>query len=288
MQSLVDGMTYRNTSNTPNTSDRVVTLISIKDGGGTANGGVDTSVLSVVSTVTVVANNDAPTFTSFGGVVETTTQNTEVEITFAELETQGDEADVDGIILAFIVKAVSTGSLRIGADAVSAIPYNATSNFTIDETQRAYWTPATDAYGELNAFTCTVMDDGGAESTGAVQATVQVNDVTAPEISSVTISGTPAATATSITFVVAFTESVVNVSTDDFILTQTGTANGNIASVSSSSGLVSNVIVNTISGTGTLRLDLNAATDIADPSSNPAPAAYTSGSVHTVDLDGPT
>jgi hypothetical protein len=60
LQSIIDRMTYRNENNTPNTSNRVVTLTSIKDNGGTDNSGVDTSILSIVSTITVVASNDAP------------------------------------------------------------------------------------------------------------------------------------------------------------------------------------------------------------------------------------
>jgi hypothetical protein len=288
MQTLVDGITYRNTSNTPNTSNRVVTLTSIQDNGGTANGGDDTATLSVVSTVTVVANNDAPTLTSFAGVVETTTQNTEVEITLSELKAQGNEADVDGTVDAYIVKVLSTGTLKIGANPGAAAAFNATTNKTIDASNNAYWTPAPNAYGALNAFTTTIADNNGLESTGAVQATVQVNDVTNPSVSSITISGSPAATATSVTFIVAFSESVVNVSTDDFSLTAAGTASGTIASVSSPSGSSINVTANSIAGTGTLRLDLKTSTNIADASANTPPAAFTSGSTHTVDRDGPT
>src|SRR6185437_4554637 len=45
-QTLVDGMTYQDTSSNPSTADRVVTLTSIQDSGGTSNGGVDTSNVS--------------------------------------------------------------------------------------------------------------------------------------------------------------------------------------------------------------------------------------------------
>ena len=61
MQSLIDGLGYRNTSESPSTSNRVVTLTSLRDTGGTANGGQDTTVLAIASTVTVVSVNDAPT-----------------------------------------------------------------------------------------------------------------------------------------------------------------------------------------------------------------------------------
>lgn len=60
-KTLVEGISYKNNSNTPTTtSGRVVTLTSIKDSGGTENSGADKTTLSIASTVTVAAVNDAP------------------------------------------------------------------------------------------------------------------------------------------------------------------------------------------------------------------------------------
>ncbi|WP_051283782.1 FG-GAP-like repeat-containing protein, partial [Desulforegula conservatrix] len=51
-QTLVNGLKYQNTSSNPTIgSDRIVTITSVKDDGGTANGGADTAILSVGSTV---------------------------------------------------------------------------------------------------------------------------------------------------------------------------------------------------------------------------------------------
>ncbi|MFK7834981.1 MAG: hypothetical protein AB8B60_02065 [Sulfitobacter sp.] len=61
LQTLVDGMTYRNSSDDPTAfENRVVTITSLSDNGGTANGGNDTATLSVSSTVSITATNDAP------------------------------------------------------------------------------------------------------------------------------------------------------------------------------------------------------------------------------------
>lgn len=60
-QTTVDGMSYRNSSETPSSSTRVVTLTGITDNGGTSNGGVDSTSLSIASSITVVSVNDAPT-----------------------------------------------------------------------------------------------------------------------------------------------------------------------------------------------------------------------------------
>ena len=60
-QTLIDSASYQNTSSSPDTSDRVITLTALKDSGGTANGGDDTAALSVASTVTVAGVNDGTT-----------------------------------------------------------------------------------------------------------------------------------------------------------------------------------------------------------------------------------
>ncbi len=57
---LVNELTYVNTSDDPINVDRRVTLTSVRDTGGTTGGGQNTTALSILSTVTVVAVNDAP------------------------------------------------------------------------------------------------------------------------------------------------------------------------------------------------------------------------------------
>ena len=59
-ESLVDGLGYNNTSENPQGAVRLVNLISIKDDGGTANGGADTKGIGIASLVTISAVNDAP------------------------------------------------------------------------------------------------------------------------------------------------------------------------------------------------------------------------------------
>ncbi|MBD9375096.1 M10 family metallopeptidase C-terminal domain-containing protein [Rhizobium sp. ARZ01] len=71
VQSLLDGMTYQNTSEAPDAASRTVTITSIKDNGGTANGGVDTTALSITSTVQLVPTNDAPSVSVPGGITVT-------------------------------------------------------------------------------------------------------------------------------------------------------------------------------------------------------------------------
>ncbi|MFG6456458.1 DUF4347 domain-containing protein [Pelomonas nitida] len=110
-QTLVNGMTYRNSSEAPTTTNRVVTLTSIQDNGGTANGGVDTTSLSVSSTVSVVAVNDAPTLSGgpyalTGTTEDTTTAGTLVSTLLAGLT----YADVDASASSGIAITAGTGN----------------------------------------------------------------------------------------------------------------------------------------------------------------------------------
>ncbi len=140
-----------------------------------------TSSTAVPLTVYVNDINDAPSLTGFSADIDTTDEDTEVELTFSELTNQGNELDIDGNIDHFVVQGVDTGSLRIGPNQASATPFAALSNDTIDLNNKAYWTPAnnknTTTDGPQTAFSVNVVDDDGASSSPAVTATVTVNDI---------------------------------------------------------------------------------------------------------------
>jgi hypothetical protein len=127
----------------------------------------------------------------------------------------------------------------------------------------------------------TANDDAGNATTTADTSNATVDSI-APSVTSIAVSGSPAATSSSMTFTVTFNESVNNVSTDDFTLVTTGSATGTIASVSATSGSSIDVTINGISGNGSLKLDLNPSTNISDAAGNTGPATYTSGATHTV------
>ena len=67
------------------------------------------SATEATATITVNAVNDAPTLTSFAAPVETTNEDTPIELAFADLAAQGDEADIDGTVTSFVVQAVTSG-----------------------------------------------------------------------------------------------------------------------------------------------------------------------------------
>jgi VCBS repeat-containing protein len=150
------------------TSDASFTF-TVTDAGGLESG---------TATLTIdLVDNALPTLTTFSGAIATINEDTQKAITFADLAAKGDEFDQDGTVDGFVVKAVSTGTLKIGADAASATAYNASTNKTIDATHIAFWTPAQDANGQLNAFTVVALDDLGGESASATQVTMQVTPI---------------------------------------------------------------------------------------------------------------
>jgi autotransporter-associated beta strand protein len=86
-----------------------------------------------------------------------------------------------------------------------------------------------------------------------------------------------------VVFRVTFSEQVSGVDAGDFQLTTTGSTNGALGSVAPVSGTTYDVTVNTVTGTGTLRLDLKASgTGIIDLAGNAFTGGYTSGQIYTV------
>ncbi|UNK58228.1 autotransporter domain-containing protein [Pseudoxanthomonas daejeonensis] len=139
--------------------------------------------------------------------------------------------------------------------------------------------------GAINAGTnrnvaATVLDNAGNVTTTADTSNAAV-DNQAPTVAGSAPAGGGVSTDTSVDFLVNFSEPVSGVSVDDFALATTGGASGAIGSVTGS-GSSYTVTVSGISGSGTLKVGLNAATDIADAAGNAGPAAYTSGTAHTV------
>ena len=121
--------------------------------------------------VNATAVNDPPTLTTvntFPG-----TEDTPITISYADLVTAANEADPDGDTLCFKIIAVSTGSMTINGNPVTA------GTTTICVGDSVVWTPGTNASGTLNAFTI-VADDGTTNSGTPVQVKVNAAPVNDP------------------------------------------------------------------------------------------------------------
>lgn len=113
-------------------------------------------------------------------------------------------------------------------------------------------------------------------------------DGVAPSVSSINRVGTALTNASSVDYTVTLSENVSGVDASDFTLTSTGTAAGSVASVSQVSGSTYTVTVNSITGDGTLRLDLkNTGTGISDTAGNAISGGYTAGQTYTFDATAP-
>ena len=152
-------------------------LSALADGAVTLSATLSDGSLSDTRTYSSVAANALPTLTVVTPLAGQ--EDLEQTIGFAALSEAADEADAGGQVNAFVVQAVSSGTLRIGADAATATDWAAGSNDVIDADRSAFWTPLANANGTLDAFTVKAQDDAGGLSATAVQvqvAAAAVND----------------------------------------------------------------------------------------------------------------
>ena len=119
--------------------------------------------------------------------------------------------------------------------------------------------------------------------------TFTITVTNAPTVSSIAqASGQSTTNATSVDYTVTFSEAVTGVDLSDFTLTSTGTASGLISALSGS-GTTYTVTVSSLTGDGTLRLDLNGSgTGIQNATSVAISGGYTSGATYTLDHTPPT
>ncbi|NBO42375.1 MAG: hypothetical protein EBU92_12840, partial [Betaproteobacteria bacterium] len=149
-----------------------------------------TSATPVQATVNIL-DNIPPSFTNFKSVFNGGKEDTEITISFNQLLSNSDATDTDGKVNAFVVKAVNSGSLKIGSTSASATAWTAGTNDTVDATHQLFWTPDANANGDLNAFSVVAQDNQSSNSTKAIDATfnvTSVNDAPTGTDSTITIS----------------------------------------------------------------------------------------------------
>ncbi|MGI8907525.1 MAG: beta strand repeat-containing protein [Candidatus Sumerlaeaceae bacterium] len=113
-------------------------------------------------------------------------------------------------------------------------------------------------------------------------------DQSAPVVSSISRADANPTSATSVAFLVTFSEAVSGVGTGSFSLATGGTAAGTIGSaLSSDGGLTWQVIVSSVSGDGALGIDLTIVAGIQDAVGNPLVSGLV-GDAYTIDQIAPT
>jgi len=143
LESIIDGMTYRNDGDDPATDNRVVTLEWVYDDGGTDDGGDDETAPSVASAVSIRAVNDAPSI-AIGG--DQSVGATTSEQTVTGFATDFDPVEDAQSIADFDVTNDNTGLFSAQPD--------------ISNTGDLTYTPA-DGVSDTATVSVQVIDDGG-------------------------------------------------------------------------------------------------------------------------------
>ncbi|NWL78815.1 hypothetical protein DM872_18380 [Pseudomonas taiwanensis] len=121
-QTVIDGMSYRNSSEAPSGISRVVTLTSISDSGGTSNGGVDSTSVSVVATVGIAAVNDAPSITAPGSIAVTEDVTTALTgISFADIDAGTGSVTATFSVASGTLAATSGSGIIVGGSGTGSL-----------------------------------------------------------------------------------------------------------------------------------------------------------------------
>jgi len=220
-------------------------------------------------------DNTAPAAVSFTKSDPDPTNETTLhyQLTFSEPVT-----GVDASNFTVSAEGLTTGTITVSG--VSSTVYNITVNNVIgDGTLQVLLN---------NGFVSIIDLAGNHLSEGATSDIYNVhqNPPAVNAIKAATPSNANPTNATSVTYTVTFTEAVTGVNDGDFAVTTTGTASGAVTNVSGDFAAYT-VTVSGISGTGTLRLDLENGTGIQDAAGNAA-GGFTGGDTYTIDQTEPT
>ncbi|MEZ4888343.1 MAG: Ig-like domain-containing protein [Chitinophagales bacterium] len=139
--------------------------------------------------------------------------------------------------------------------------------------------------GEINAQTYTVGTPSSATGT--------ITNDDFPSVSSIVRADANPTNATTINFTVTFSHAVSGVDATDFVLTTTGSASGTVGTPTTSDNIVYNVPVSSVTGNGTIRLDVvdnNTIVNTGQPIGGNAAndGDFTTGEVYTIDNTAPT
>lgn len=181
-----------------------------------------------------------------------------------------------------VVSATATNATpQIGGTSVTNITGTGTTGvFTVSATGLSSSTGYSFAAYATNA-------QGTSYSSVGTFTTSAPPDTTAPTVSSINRSGSTPTNASSVSFLVTFSESVTGLDATDFQVTATGTASGSVTG-STGSNASYTITVGSLAGEGTIRLDLkSSSTGITDLAANPIASGYTSGQTYTVDRVAP-
>ncbi|MBK1670374.1 hypothetical protein CKO28_20325 [Rhodovibrio sodomensis] len=173
LQTLVNGLGYRNTSEAPTDANRVVTLTGLTDNGSNTGGNDNNATLLIASTVDVNAVNDDPTLTGQPGTVsftEDTAGNLDLSAAnFGDVDSGNSNVTLTLAAGAGTMASTSGGSVSIGGSGSGTLTLTGTATAIdtyLDTASAIQYTPAADANGSPATTIAVSADDGGNTGTG--------------------------------------------------------------------------------------------------------------------------
>jgi hypothetical protein len=254
-------------------------------------GNTGTQVTSTTNGSSVLFNKGAPAVLSINrqspSVVNTNASSVTFRVTFSKKVTGVDRADFS------IVTVSGNVTGTIGNKAVTSV---GTDGTTYDVTVSSITGNGTLRLDLKSSGTGIIDVNGNAITGGYTSGQTFIIDKIVPAVTSINRQSPLAATtnAISLTYRVTFSEKVRQVDYTDFTITK---VSGTVTSIISSNAIVVtgidsasyDVTVSSVSGSGTLRLDLKSSnTGIIDVAGNAISGGFTSGQTYTVDQARPT
>ncbi|MFL2493822.1 MAG: beta strand repeat-containing protein, partial [Candidatus Thalassarchaeum sp.] len=178
MQTLVDGLKYKNTDDSPTDANRVVTITQMTDSGGTGGAGADDTVtLSIVSTVNVDLANDAPDASgasaTIANIAEDTTNpgGSTVSAALSGVTDADAGSSVNGIVICSYTHDAAKGTWAYEVDAsgnwVTISTRTDNENcLGIEDDDKIRFVPAANHNGAATTLSVIVVDNTQAIASG--------------------------------------------------------------------------------------------------------------------------
>ena len=188
MGTLIDGITYKNTSEDPSTASRAIKITNITDSGSSSN----SASPNITSTVSLTAVNDAPTFTTNTGITVNEGSN---DNALAKGNLEITDVDTAASSITYTLTAVPTnGTLKKSGTALNTTTNRTFTQDDINNNRLTYTHDGSETTSD--SFKFTVSDGAGGsivETTFAIMVS-PVNDL--PTITNSTKNGTEDTTLT--------------------------------------------------------------------------------------------
>jgi Ca2+-binding RTX toxin-like protein len=147
-----------------------------------------------------VFKNPSPPTVSIVTPLSGAVEDSPYSITYAAIALAADETDAQGDLISFRIDTVNRGALSRSGVAI-------TGTITLSEGEYFDWTPPSNAYGTLDAFTIRAVDSQGLVSSQSVQVKIQTENREDEADGTITIAGDAAEAGTLVASIIDLVDS---------------------------------------------------------------------------------